>query len=164
MQLELAPMTPADWPSVRAIYVEGIATANATFESAAPPWEQWDAGHLPVCRLVAHAEGRMVGWAALSRISSRAVYAGVAEVSVYVAGSARGAGAGHALLSALIAESERHGIWTLQAGIFPENHASLALHRRAGFRMVGVRERLAAMDGRWRDVVLMERRSQVAGI
>ena len=157
-------MTPADWDAVRAIYVEGIATGHATFEPSPPPWEKWDAGHLPACRLVAHAAGGVLGWAALSPVSGRCVYAGVAEVSVYVASGARGRGAGLALLSALVAASEAAGIWTLQAGIFPENAASLALHRRAGFRVVGTRERLGQMDGRWRDVVLMERRSSVAGV
>jgi len=156
-------MTPEDWPSVRAIYIEGIATGNATFEREAPEWEQWDAGHLSVCRLVARAGGSILGWAALSRVSTRAVYAGVAEVSVYVAEAARGGGIGSALLNALIRESERNGIWTLQAGIFQENRASLKIHEQAGFRVVGTRERLGAMDGRWRDVVLMERRSKVAG-
>jgi phosphinothricin acetyltransferase len=124
----------------------------------------WDAGHLPCCRLVARAGGEALGWAALSPVSSRCVYGGVAEVSVYVAERARGRGVGRLLLSELVAASERHGIWTLQAGIFPENQASIALHQRAGFRLVGVRERLGSMDGRWRDVVLMERRSAIAGI
>ena len=156
-------MTPEDWPSVRAIYIEGITTGDATFEREAPEWERWDAGHLPVCRLVARTGASILGWAALSRVSSRAVYAGVAEVSVYVAEAARGGGIGSALLNALIEESERNGIWTLQAAIFPENRASLKIHERAGFRVVGIRERLGAMDGRWRDVVLMERRSKVAG-
>jgi len=156
-------MTPEDWPSVRAIYIEGITTGDATFEREAPEWERWDAGHLPVCRLVARGGASILGWAALSRVSSRAVYAGVAEVSVYVAEAARGGGIGSALLNALIEESERNGIWTLQAAIFPENRASLKIHERAGFRVVGIRERLGAMGGRWRDVVLMERRSKVAG-
>jgi phosphinothricin acetyltransferase len=164
MRIELAAMTAADWPSVRAIYREGIATGNATFERSAPEWDLWDAGHLPVCRLVARAAGRPVGWAALSRVSARPVYAGVAEVSVYVAEAARGAGVGSALLTALIKEADRSGFWTLQAGIFPENRASLAVHEKAGFRVVGIRERLGAMDGRWRDVVLMERRSRVTGV
>ena len=157
-------MTPGDWDSVRAIYLEGIATGNATFEKSAPDWERWDAGHLQSCRLLARAAGEVLGWAALSPASGRCVYGGVAEVSVYVAGRARGRGIGLLLLSELVAASERHGIWTLQAGIFPENQASIALHQRAGFRMVGVRERLGSMDGRWRDVVLMERRSAITGI
>jgi L-amino acid N-acyltransferase YncA len=164
MPVTIAALTAADWPWVRAIYLEGIATGNATFERAAPEWERWDAGHLAVCRLAARAEGVPLGWAALSRISVRAVYAGVAEVSVYVAAAARGRGVGGALLAALVEESERCDIWTLQAGIFPENAASLAIHRRAGFRVVGIRERMGCMDGRWRDVVLMERRSQKVGV
>jgi len=159
----LEPMGPADWESVRAIYREGIATGNATFEQSAPEWEQWDEGHLRACRLVARSRGEMLGWAALSPVSRRRVYRGVAEVSVYVSGRARRQGVGTALLIALIESSEREGIWTLQAGIFPENTASVELHRRAGFRVVGTRERLGSMDGRWRDVVLMERRSAVVG-
>jgi L-amino acid N-acyltransferase YncA len=153
-------MRPADWPEVRAIYLEGIATGNATFQKTAPEWEEWDGGHLPHCRLVVRRDGRVAGWAALSRVSARPVYAGVAEVSVYVAESARGQGVGRVLLEALVAESERQGIWTLQAGIFPENGASLALHRSAGFRVVGVRERLGCVDGVWRDVILLERRAK----
>ncbi|HTX35541.1 MAG TPA: GNAT family N-acetyltransferase [Bryobacteraceae bacterium] len=164
MRFEISPMSAADWPAVRSIYLEGIATGNATFEREAPDWDRWDAGHLPVCRLVSHAEGRPLGWAALSRVSARPVYAGVAEVSIYVAEAARGAGAGRALLTALVTEAERHGLWTLQAGIFPENRASLVLHQKAGFRVVGIRERLGALNGLWRDVVLMERRSQVVGV
>lgn len=163
MALVLAALTPDDWPWVRVIYLEGIATGNATFEREAPDWDRWDTGHLPVCRLAARLSGVPAGWAALSRVSARPVYAGVAEVSVYVAAGARGAGVGGALLAALVAESERCGIWTLQAGIFPENAASLAVHRKAGFRVVGRRERLGAMDGRWRDVLLLERRSPTAG-
>ncbi len=152
-------MEAGDWPAVRAIYLEGIATGNATFENSAPEWERWDGGHLKRCRLVARGGGDVVGWAALSPISSRAVYAGVAEVSVYVSAEARGMGIGMALLSRLIEESEAEGIWTLQAGIFPENRASVELHQKAGFRIVGTRERIGRMDGRWRDVLLMERRS-----
>jgi len=157
-------MRPEDWPAVRTIYLEGIATGNATFEQTAPEWEQWDAGHLPSARIVARSDGGAVwGWAALSGVSSRCVYAGVAEVSIYVAERARGRGVGRQLMSRLIVDSETNGMWTLQAGIFPENVASIALHVRAGFRIVGRRERLGQMDGRWRDVVLMERRSAVAG-
>jgi phosphinothricin acetyltransferase len=161
---EIEPMTPGDWDSVRAIYLEGIATGNATFERSAPDWERWDAGHLQSCRLLARAAGEVLGWAALSPVSGRCVYGGVAEVSVYVAERARGRGIGSLLLSELVAASERSGIWTMQAGIFPENQASIALHQRAGFRIVGVRERLGSMDGRWRDVVLMERRSAIVGV
>ena len=162
--VEIAGMTAGDWDGVRAIYLEGIATGNATFEKSAPDWERWDAGHLQSCRLLARAAGEVLGWAALSPVSSRCVYAGVAEVSVYVSERARGQGIGLLLLSELVADSERHGIWTLQAGIFPENQASIALHQRCGFRIVGVRERLGSMDGRWRDVVLMERRSAITGV
>jgi L-amino acid N-acyltransferase YncA len=164
MQCQILPMSAADWPAVRAIYEQGIATGNATFEKSAPAWDAWDSAHLPHSRLVAHAAGNVVAWAALSPVSSRCVYAGVAEVSVYVAAHARGRGIGLALLSALVEASERANIWTLQAGIFPENAASLELFRKAGFRVLGTRERLGQMDGRWRDVVLMERRSQVAGV
>ena len=153
-------MTPEDWDAVRAIYLEGIATGNATFETAAPDWERWDALHLPHSRLVARANGEIVGWAALSPVSTRHVYRGVAEVSLYVAGRARRQGVGRMLLEALVTESERQGIWTLQASIFPENAASVELHRRCGFRVVGVRERIGQKNGVWRDTVLMERRAQ----
>jgi L-amino acid N-acyltransferase YncA len=156
-------MKAEDWDAVRAIYVQGIATGNATFEIAAPDWDPWNASHLAFCRLVARDDTAVRGWAALGSYSHRLVYAGVAEVSVYVAESARGQGIGVALLSSLITESEAEGIWTLQAGIFPENIASVQLHRRFGFRVVGIRERIGCMDGVWRDVMLMERRSSVAG-
>jgi L-amino acid N-acyltransferase YncA len=159
MDISIAPLSPADWPTVRAIYLEGIATGNATFERSAPEWERWEEGHLRACRLVARAAEVVVGWAALSPVSRRPVYAGVAEVSVYVSAQARGQGVGTALLSRLVEDSQRAGIWTLQAGIFPENTASIELHKRAGFRVVGVREKIGSMDGRWRDVVLLERRS-----
>jgi L-amino acid N-acyltransferase YncA len=159
VDISLAPLSAEDWPAVRAIYVEGIATGNATFEKAAPEWSRWDEGHLHVCRLVARVADAVVGWAALTPYSRREVYAGVAEVSVYVSERARGQGVGTALLSRLVKDSEREGIWTLQAGIFPENTASIELHQRAGFRVVGIREKIGSMDGRWRDVVLMERRA-----
>ncbi|HWC65672.1 MAG TPA: GNAT family N-acetyltransferase, partial [Thermoanaerobaculia bacterium] len=136
---------------------------NATFETSAPSWEKWDAKHLPFGRLVGRVDGAIAGWVALSRVSERCVYSGVAEVSVYVARSARGKGVGRALLEAVIAESERAGIWTLQSGTFPENAASIALQKSCGFREVGRRERLGRMNGRWRDVVMLERRSSVAG-
>jgi phosphinothricin acetyltransferase len=151
-------MQPGDWDSVRSIYVQGIATGNATFARSAPEWEAWDAEHLPICRVVARLDGEIAGWAALSPYSRRQVYSGVAEVSIYVAQSARGQGIGATLMSALIAESEQNGIWALQAGIFPENNASIQLHKRFGFRIVGVRERIGQLHGVWRDVVLMERR------
>ena len=148
---------------VRAIYLEGIATGNATFEQTAPEWEKWNESHLPAARFVARSAGDFLGWAALSGVSSRWVYAGVAEISIYVAERARGHGVGRQLMARLIAESEAADIWTLQAGIFPENAGSIALHQDAGFRIVGQRERLGQMNGRWRDVVLMERRSAVVG-
>ncbi|MFZ3200008.1 MAG: N-acetyltransferase family protein [Candidatus Acidiferrales bacterium] len=157
-------LTEKDWEKVRAIYLEGIRTGNATFEKSAPEWEKWDADHLKSCRLVARVGGEVVGWAALSPVSGRCVYGGVAEVSVYVAGRARGPGVGSKLLRALVEASEREGIWMLQGGVFPENVASIALQKRAGFRIVGRREKLGAMDRRWRDVVLMERRSKIAGV
>jgi len=156
-------MTAADWDRVRQIYLEGIATGNATFEKDAPTWEKWDASHRRDCRLVARRGGEVVGWAALSPVSSRCVYAGVAEVSVYISAGARRRGVGRLLLSALIEHSESAAIWTLQAGIFPENSASIELHKRLGFRVLGVREKIGSMNGRWRDVVLMERRSAVVG-
>ena len=155
------PMRPDDWDEVRAIYESGIATGDATFETAAPSWEEWDRGHLPEHRLVARIDGSVAGWAALAPVSSRCAYEGVAENSVYVTPSAAGRGVGRALLSALVANAEAAGIWTIQTGIFPENGASLALHTRCGFRVVGVRERLGRLNGRWRDVVFLERRRAV---
>jgi len=157
-------MKECDWEAVRSIYEEGIATGNATVEMEAPGWEEWDGSHLDYSRLVARVEGKVVGWAALSPVLTRCAYSGVAGVSVYVATSARGQGIGRALLRALVEESERAGIWTLQARIFPENVASVALHESCGFRTVGVRERLGKLNGVWRDVVLMERRSKIVGL
>ena len=144
---------------MKAIYEQGIAGGQATFETEPPSWDDWDRTHLEGHRLVALQDGELVGWAALSPVSERCVYAGVAENSVYVADSAQGRGVGKALLEELIARAERNGIWTIQTGIFPENEASLALHERCGFRVVGARERLGQHHGVWRDVVLMERRS-----
>jgi phosphinothricin acetyltransferase len=155
------PMLAEHWPAVRAIYLDGIATGDATFQQTAPDWDEWHAGHLSVCRLVASDQSRVVGWAALSPVSRRPVYAGVAEVSIYVSADARGKGLGKALLARLIENSEQEGIWTLQAGIFPENAASIELHSGLGFRVVGIRERVGCMNGRWRDVCLMERRSAI---
>jgi len=159
MPILLDSMKAEDWPTVRAIYAEGIATRNATFETQVPEWDTWDAAHLARCRLVAREAGRVVGWAVLSPVSRRAVYAGVAEVSVYVAEAARGRGVGKTLLRALFAAAEDAGIWTLQGSIFPENRVSLALHQACGFRIVGRRERIGKLDGVWRDIVLVERRS-----
>ncbi|HET8752081.1 MAG TPA: GNAT family N-acetyltransferase [Gaiellaceae bacterium] len=151
-------LRPDDWPAVRAIYEEGIRGGDATFETEAPSWEEWDAAH-PRLRLVAERGGSVVGWAALSPASSRRCYRGVGDVSVYVAGDARGAGVGRGLLGRLVELSEQAGYWTLSAGVFPENDPSLRLHRACGFREVGVRERLGESGGVWRDVVLLERRS-----
>jgi phosphinothricin acetyltransferase len=153
-------MLATDWPAVAAIYEDGIRTRTATFETVVPSWEHWDESHLDEPRLVTEEDGAVLGWAALSPTSTRPVYAGVAEVSVYVAEDARGRGIGRALLEALVDRSEAAGIWTLQAGVFPENRASLALHHACGFRTVGIRERIARLDGAWRDVVLLERRSE----
>jgi L-amino acid N-acyltransferase YncA len=157
-------LAPADWEEVRAIYLEGIAGGQATFETEAPPWEAWDAGHLAFARLAARRDGRLVGWAALSPVSRRACYQGVAEVSVYVTAAVRGQGVGLALLQALILASEANGIWTLQGGTFPENTASLRLQVRCGFRIIGRRERIGRLGGVWRDTVLTERRSQRVGM
>ena len=157
-------MAAADWPLIRGIYLEGIATGEATFETEAPSWEEWDAAHLSFGRLVARAGENVSGWAALSPVSRRKAYAGVAEVSVYVAARNRGKGVGRALLDRLIEESEQNGIWTLQAAVFPENAATLALHKRCGFREVGRRERISKLNGRWRDTILLERRSRIVGV
>jgi len=153
-----------DWDAVRSIYLQGLRTGDATFEQDAPEWKDWDARHLAACRIVARAGQRLVGWAALSPVSKRHVYRGVAEVSVYVEEAARGRGIGTLLLGELVSRSEKEGIWTLQAGIFPENIASVQLHQRASFRVVGTRARLGLMGDRWRDVLLMERRSTVVGV
>lgn len=153
-----------DYPAVQRIYRDGIDSGDATFQSSPPAWEAWDRSTLAACRLVAEEEGAVVGWVALSPASGRCVFAGVAEVSIYVATAARGRGVGQALLARLIEASERAGIWTLESGIFPENRASIALHERNGFRVVGVRERLGRMGDRWRDVLLLERRSTITGI
>ncbi len=161
--ISIVPLGDHHWDAVRSIYLQGIATGNATFQQTAPDWKEWDAAHLQTCRMVARSEQEIVGWAALSPVSSRPVYRGVAEVSIYVAEAARGRGVGASLMARLIVESEAAGIWTLQAGIFPENAASIKLHTNAGFRIVGTRSRLGCMNGRWRDVVLLERRSLTAG-
>ena len=160
----IQPMQPQHWERVAAIYLEGIATGHATFETALPSFEQWDQTHLAVPRLIALGQNVIVGWAALSPVSRRGVYAGVAEVSVYVTATSRDSGVGRKLLEALIDESESNGIWTLQASIFPENLASIGLHRACGFREVGRRERIGKMNAVWRDTVLLERRSRVVGI
>jgi len=153
---------PDDWPAVRAIYEDGIRGGDATFETEAPSWEAWDAAH-PELRLVGELDDRVVGWAALSPASPRHCYRGVGEVSVYVAQEARRTGLGRALLERLVDRSEQAGYWTLTAGVFPDNEASLRLHEACGFREVGVRERIGESRGGWRDVILLERRSVLVG-
>lgn len=162
--MTILPLAAVHWPAVRTIYAEGMATGTATFTTEPPAWEAWDSGHLATCRLVATDEtGLVLGWAALSPVSGRCVYAGVAEVSVYVAAAARGRGVGLALMQALVTASEQNALWTLQAGIFPENTASLRLHEAVGFRQVGRRERIGQLRGVWHDTLLLERRSAVVG-
>jgi phosphinothricin acetyltransferase len=164
MNYMIDEMQAADWEQVRSIYLEGIATGVATFETHAPSWEKWDAGHLRKARLAARDGDGILGWAALSSVSDRCVYGGVAEVSVYVGERGRGRGVGRALLEALVEASEQNEIWTLQAGVFPENAASIRLHLRCGFREVGRRERIGKLNGVWRDTLLFERRSHRVGI
>jgi L-amino acid N-acyltransferase YncA len=162
-KLIISPMSAEDWPAVRAIYQEGIATEQATFETSVPSWSEWDAARRPDCRLVMRRNNEVLGWAALNAVSRRAVYAGVAEVGIYVTEKERGRGVGRSLLSTLIETAEEAGIWTLQASIFPENEASVGLFHACGFRTVGRRERIAKQHGLWRDTLLLERRSEVVG-
>lgn len=162
--MELTPLLPSDWEAVKRIHAEGIATGRATFETEPEAsWRDWDATHLPRCRLAAREGKAILGWAALSPVSSRCCYGGVCEVSVYVGAGARGRGVGRSLLDALVLESEAAGIWTLQAGVFADNAESLRLHARCGFRTVGRRERLGRLAGDWKDVMLLERRSTRVG-
>lgn len=157
-------MLASDWEAVKQIYEEGIATGNATFQTTAPTWKEWDESHVPTCRLVALDDEELVlGWAALTAVSGRCVYAGVGEVSVYVSANARGKGVGKKLLQALIETSEQNNFWTLQAGIFPENETSISIHEALGFRQVGYREKIGEMNGVWRDTLLFEKRSTVVG-
>lgn len=164
IDVTIVPMTPSDWPDVRKIYADGIATGHATFETSVPDWETWDRNHHQVCRLVARARHRVVAWAALSPVSARACYAGVAEHSIYVDESFRGRGIGKLLLASFVAESDAAGFWTLQSGIFPENLPSIAIHLACGFRIVGRRKRVAMLHGVWRDTVVVERRSRTVGV
>lgn len=164
MEIELRTMIQDDWESVLMIYKEGIATGNATFEQEVPTYAAWDNGHLKACRVVAMFENEMAGWAALSPVSGRCVYAGVAEVSVYVSEKFRGHKIGKRLLERLIAESEKENLWTLQAGVFQENIPSIKIHEQLGFRRVGYRERVGQMNGVWRDTILLEKRSRTVGI
>ena len=153
-----------DYPEVKKIYQQGIDTGNATFQDSAKTWSEWDNSMLASCRIVATNNEQILGWAALSPISNRQVYSGVAEVSVYVADQSQGKGVGQKLLSHLITESENNNIWMLQAGIFPENIGSIQLHKKNGFRKLGIRDKLGKMNGVWRDVALMERRSKTVGV
>lgn len=163
MTFEIVPLLPGHWPRVLAIYRQGIATGQATFQTVAPGWNEWNKGHLPHSRIVAITD-EVVGWAALSPVSGKPHYRGVAEVSVYVDEGHRGRGIGSALLEELVRQSEVSGTWTLQSSIFPENTASVRLHERHGFRLMGRRERIAQLNGAWRDTVIMERRSKIVGI
>lgn len=163
-EYQIENMRDSDWEDVRGIYQEGIQTGNATFESDVPSWDKWNSDHLTEPRLLARLNGTIVGWAGLSPVSERCVYGGVAEVSVYIATSASGQGIGTLLLKTLVSRSEEKGIWTLQAGIFHENEASITIHHKCGFRTLGVREKLGKMNGIWRDVVFLERRSDVVGV
>jgi phosphinothricin acetyltransferase len=156
-------MKDESWEAVKRIYNSGIATKNATFQTEAPEWNAWDQSHRKDCRLLARIDNQIAGWAALSNVSNRCVYAGVAEVSIYIDPAFRGMGVGDQLMTQLIKESEQNGLWTLQAGIFPENKASIALHLKNGFRILGIREKIGKMDNIWRDTVMLERRSKVTG-
>lgn len=162
--MEIRKIEPANYPQVKNIYLQGIATGIATFQTEATDWETWDKSHLPNFRIAAFEGNQMAGWAALSPVSSRCVYAGVAEVSIYIAENFRGKGVGKSLLSNLIEESEAAGLWTLQSGIFSDNKASIKLHEQCGFRIIGYREKIGKKDGVWKDNIIMERRSKVVGI
>jgi len=163
MEIKIEFLTKNDWDVVRSIYFEGIATGDATFEKNPPSFEEWDSSHFHDCRIIAKRGNQIIGWAALSSLSTRCVYVGVAEVSIYVSASCRGEGIGEVLLNALIEASENAGIWTLESSMFPENEASIRLHKSCGFREVGFRERIGELDGKWRNTILMERRSEVIG-
>lgn len=162
--IEIRQLQEDDYVRVREIYQQGIDTGDATFETAPKTWQDWNQAMLPICRIVAVANGSVVGWAALSSVSDRCVYTGVAELSIYVDSAARGTGVGSKLMVAIVSVSEDSGIWTLQSGIFPENRASIKLHEKHGFRLVGIRHRLGIHKGRWRDVAAYERRSDSVGI
>jgi len=162
--LIIRDMKVTDWEVVAAIYAEGIATGFATFETSVPTYETWNEAHMQTCRLVATQNDKVLGWAALSPVSSRCVYGGVAEVSVYVGKDSRGKGAGKLLIETLIKESEAEGHWTIQSGIFPENQGSIKLHEQVGFRYIGKRERVGKLHGIWKDNLLFERRSEIIGV
>ncbi len=162
--IKIRPFVKSDFPSVKDIYQQGIDSGDATFQEQAKDYDDWNESLLPNCRLVAENNGQVIGWAALSSASNRCVYSGIAEVSVYVSSNSQGSGVGNSLLDALIKASEEEGIWTLQAGIFPENKVSIHIHSKHGFKMLGIREKLGQMNGIWRDIVFMERRSKVVGL
>lgn len=162
--ITIRAMERSDWQAVSKIYEEGIATGFATFETSIPTYESWDAAHMNSCRLIATENEKILGWAALSPVSSRCVYGGIGEVSIYVGKDSRGKGAGRLLMNALIKESEAEGLWTIQSGIFPENKGSIELHKKVGFRFIGKRERVGKLDGEWKDNLLFERRSETVGI
>jgi L-amino acid N-acyltransferase YncA len=162
--MTIIPLSEEHYPAISAIYMEGIESGNATFETKSPDWEMWDKGHIAHSRIVAMVDGQVAGWAALSSVSGRCVYGGVAEVSVYIGKDFRGTGIGTALLFELINQSEQNGLWTLQSGIFPENTSSIKIHERCGFRRIGYRERVGQLAGRWRDTVQFERRSKIVGV
>ncbi len=162
--MEIKSILENNYPAIAEIYLQGIATGHATFQTEAPEWDAWDKGHLSFCRLAAFEDEEILGWAALSPVSSRCVYGGVAEVSIYVASNARGKGIGKKLFAQLIKESEANGLWTLQSGIFPENIGSIKMHEDMGFRKIGYREKIGNMNGVWKDNVIMERRSKIVGL
>jgi len=164
MNIVIRSMQPTDWVKVAEIYKQGIETGNATFQQTIPSWDEWNSVHISSCRIIAEVDKELAGWAALSAVSSRPVYAGVAEVSVYVNSNYRGQQIGTELLQAIISESESMGFWTLQSGILIENSASIAIHKKSGFREIGYRENVAKMNDVWRNTVLFERRSNVAGM
>ena len=162
--ITIRPFVKSDFPSVKDIYQQGIDSGEATFQEQAKDYDVWNESLLPSCRLVSESNRQIIGWAALSSASNRCVYSGIAEVSVYVSSNSQGLGVGNSLLKALIKSSEEQGIWTLQAGIFPENKASIHIHSKNGFKVLGIREKLGQMNGIWRDIVFMERRSKVVGL
>ncbi|MFC4024850.1 GNAT family N-acetyltransferase [Oceanobacillus longus] len=164
MEYKIDKMLDADWEQVRNIFIQGIETKNATFETEAPSWEEWNQGHIQECRLVVRDGEKVLGWAALSPISSRRAFTGIAELSIYFSLDSVGKGIGTKLIQTVIESSEAAGFWTLQSGIFPENISSIRLHEKAGFRMIGIRERMGKLDDVWRDVAMMERRSEIVGI
>jgi len=164
MKVEINHIEPEDWQEIARIYKQGIATGIATFETEVPTWKQWDDSHIKSCRLAARMGNQLVGWAALSAVSGRCVYGGVAEVSVYVDNESNGKGIGSQLLKSLINESKNEGFWTIQSGIFPQNIASIKLHEKMGFRKIGYREKIGKLHSIWYDNILMERRSKTIGI